>query len=329
MNLNYKLLVLLSLGLAACSSDDDNKPAVEEHSPYVTKVLEYLPAVGQHVNTLPKYEEGDTQETMNAKALKALQNNEMITLGGFGGYVVVGFDHTIQNIAGKKDFRVLGNAFQATMNPDPNAPFGGSCEPGVIMVAQDKNKNGRPDADEWYEIAGSAHVDATKEPWYAKAVAAGNDVKTCFNYEISYYRPEKEPTTAEEKKQYIRWEDNQGEKGYKIMNEFHSQSYFPSWVKSNKLTFKGTRLPQNGIDESGKGELYVLYGFRYGYADNAVNNTDGACIDIDWAVDASGKKADLSGIDFIKIYTGVNQENGNIGETSTEVVGVEDLHLLK
>lgn len=77
------------------------------------------------------------------------------------------------------------------------------------MVAYDKNQNGRPDDDEWYEIAGSAHEDATLELWYDKAVAAGNDVKTYRNYEITYYRPEKEPTTAEEREMYIRWEDNQ------------------------------------------------------------------------------------------------------------------------
>ena len=73
----------------------------------------------------------------------------------------------------KRDFRVLGNAFYSAANPDSGAPEGGSCEPGVIMVAYDKNQNGRPDDDEWYEIAGSAHEDATLELWYDKAVAAG------------------------------------------------------------------------------------------------------------------------------------------------------------
>lgn len=62
----------------------------------------------------------------------------MISLGGFGGYVVVGFDHTIANVVGKRDFRVLGNAFYSADNPDINAPEGGSCEPGVVMVAYDK-----------------------------------------------------------------------------------------------------------------------------------------------------------------------------------------------
>ena len=57
---------------------------------------------------------------MNEKVLAAIGNNKkgMISLGGFGGYVVVGFDHTITNVTGKRDFRVLGNAFYSAANPD-------------------------------------------------------------------------------------------------------------------------------------------------------------------------------------------------------------------
>ncbi len=35
----------------------------------------------------------------------------MISLGGFGGYVVVGFDHTITNVTGKRDFGYLAMLF--------------------------------------------------------------------------------------------------------------------------------------------------------------------------------------------------------------------------
>ena len=138
----------------------------KDATPYITKVLEYLPAVGQFVNELPEYEDGDTQEAMNAKALEYLADNQrsLVTLGGWGGYIVVGFDHTILNVPGKRDFRVLGNAFYANENKDPYD--GGSCEPGVIMVAYDANRNGKPDENEWYEIQGSAHVDHTKEPLF-------------------------------------------------------------------------------------------------------------------------------------------------------------------
>lgn len=306
------------------------EPPTDGATAYITRIFDFMPAVGQFTNDLPKYEEGDTQETMNAKVLEAIGNNKrgMVSLGGFGGYVIVGFDHTIQNVKGKRDFRVLANAFYANANPDPNAPEGGSCEPGIIMVAYDSNGNGIPDDNEWYEIAGSAHEDPTKELWYEKAKDSGNDVNLYRNYEITYYKPESEPTTAEGKERYIRWEDNQGNSGYKVKNAFHNQPYYPQWVNADKITFKGTCLPQNGIDESGQGNYFVLYKFRYGYADNETNTKDESAIDIDWAVNSKGQKVHLPGVDFIKIYTGVNQENGWLGECSTEVTSVEDLHIL-
>lgn len=323
---------LMAGGLTSCSdsSELDIQPPASDATPYITQVFDYVPAVGQFTNTMPEYKEGDTQETMNQKVLETIGNNKkgMISLGGYGGYVTVGFDHAIENKPGLCDFRILGNAFYSNANPNPDAPVGGSSEPGIIMVAYDKNGNGLPDEDEWYEIAGSAHHDPSQEAWYTQAQQNGNDVHTYKDYKITYYHPTKEPTTPEEKKQYIRWEDNKGNSGYKVMNQTHSQPYFPQWINSDKLTFKGTRLPQNGIDESGKENYFVLYQFRYGYADNALNTETASAIDIDWAVDAQGNPARLPGVNFIKIYTGVNQENGWLGECSTEISGIEDLHLL-
>lgn len=298
-------------------------------TPYITKVLDYRPAPGQFVNTMPEYEEGDTQETMNRKVLELIGNNErgLITLGGYGGYVTVGFDHTIENKPEQPDFRVLGNAFAAAVASSRGGD--GSCEPGIIMVAYDKNKNGKPDDDEWFEIAGSAHRG--DETWYEAASQYGNDVNLYKDYEITYYRPENDPDRfTETVDNYIRWEANQGEvkSGYKVKNIYHKQSYYPQWISEDRITFSGTCLPQNGIDKSGQGTNYILYQFAYGYADNASNGDENTKIDIDWAVDKDGKSANLPGVDFIKVYTGVNQENGWIGECSTEIMGIEDLHLL-
>lgn len=319
---------LYEFGVTVIFDETIDKP--EGSTAYITKVLDYMPAVGQFTNELPKYVEGDSQESMNMKVLEAIGNNNkgMITLGGFGGYVVVGFDHTIENVKGKRDFRVLGNSFYAAANPDSDAPDGGSCEPGVIMVAYDANKDGIPNDNEWYEIAGSSHIDPTQEPWYQKAIDAGCDVNLYRDYEITYYRPEKEPATSEEWDTYIRWEDNHGHEGYKVKNKFHAQPYYPLWATGDRLTFKGTCLPQNGIDESGQGNYFVLYKFLFGYADNEINTADDSAIDISWAVNGKGQYVDLPGVDFIKIYTGVNQENGWLGECSTEITGVEDLHIL-
>ena len=290
----------------------------KDASPYITKVLEYRPAPGQFVNTMPQYKEGDTQATMNEKALNAIGNNTkgMITLGGYGGYVTVGFDHTIRNAKDANDFLVLGNAFE------------NSSEPGIIKVAYDVNQNGQPDEEEWFEIAGSAHQAPKHELWYEQAKQAGNSVETYRDYSITYKKPAKEPTTNEEKENYIFWEDNKGHKGYKVMNQFHPQPYYPQWIKEGQLTFTGTCLPQNGINQ-GTDKNFVLPSFTYGYADNYPNNSADAEIDIDWAVDKDGKPANLPGVDFIKIYTGVNQENGRLGENSTEVCGVTDLNLTK
>ncbi len=305
------------------------EPEAEPFSPYLSQVHDYLPGIGQFVNKLPKYDEGDTKENMIAKVneLLAGEDASMITLGGFGGYVVFGFDHTVVNIPGKRDFRVKGNAFGAASNPRPDAPFGGSCEPGVIMVAYDRNKNNEPDADEWYEIAGSAHNPETSEPWYPMAEEAGNNIELIREYKITYFRPEEETEGAIA--EYIRWEDNRGNSGYKVKNAFHRQPYFPGWIDGDSYTLEGTLLPQNGIDESGQGNYFVLYAFDFGYADNYPNGHKKSGIDIDWAIDKDGNKVHLPGIDFVRVHCGVNQENGWLGECSTEVAGAEDLHLLE
>ena len=294
-------------------------------SPYVASVPMYLPAPGQFVNTIPEYEAGDTQADMNRKALEAIGGNArgMITLGSYGGYVVCGFDHTIANVPGKCDFKVLGNAFYADANPNPGASsLGGSCEPGIVMVAYDRNKNGKADDDEWYELAGSEYGKET----------------TVKNYEITYGRPEQghTPVAPPEEEQswnadagYIRWTDNLGQTGYVCKNIYHSQDYYPAWIADDELVFYGTLLPHNAMDESGTGSYWVLYAFPWGYADNRLNTESESDFDIDWAVDAKGNKVHLPGIDFVKIYTGVNQYCGWLGETSTEVMGVNDLHLIK
>ena len=312
----------------------------------IASVLDYMPAPGQFVNVLPEYEEGDTHEDMVRKAGEWLGGDEAyaITLGGWGGYVVVGFDHTIPNVAGLRDFRINGNAFDAVDNGRPDAPKGGSCEPGIVMVAYDKNKNGRPDEDEWYEIAGSGNFTTKTEAWYSIAVENGNDTDVFRDYEMTYYRPTREePEESAEPdnplayitiKDYIRWTDNRGNNEYKVKNVYHTQTYYPAWVDENQLTFHGIRLANNAINEGkfnpgiNSGSVYfVLYSFRYGYVDNSPNVDDNSAIDIDWAVDREGNPVELPGVDFIKVYNGVNQENGWLGECSTEVERGEDLHM--
>ncbi len=285
-----------------------------DYSPYISKVYEYRPAPGQFVNTMPQYEAGDSYDDMLRKVEESLSgtNDIMVSLGGFGGYVVFGFDHTVINHPGEKDFMILGNSFYELSGSDRK---GGSAEPGIVMVSYDRNCNGIPD-DDWYEIAGSEH----------------NSPATIRNYSITYHRPNPDREIISQGPlvdiNYIMWEDSEGTCSSMPKNNFHRQEYYPAWVEDDALTFSGTRLADNGVDVSGTGAYYVLYCYDWGYADNHPNDyADLNSFDISWAVDKDGMPVVLPGVDFVKVYTGINQYCGWIGETSTEICRAQDIHL--
>ncbi|MDE6317306.1 MAG: cell surface protein [Muribaculaceae bacterium] len=288
-----------------------------EYSPYITHVYEYCPAPGQFVNEMPRYEPGDTYHDILQKCEESISgtNDIMITLGSYGGYVTFGFDHTVINMPGKHDFRIWGNAFYELTNPEAR---GGSAEPGIVMVSYDRNCNGIPD-DDWYELAGSEYYKP----------------ETLHNYQITYSRPmpghipEEDDTGYLDDTIYIPWSDSEGATGYIAKNIFHSQDYFPRWVDGNELTFTGSRLAPNGIDLSGTGRYYVLYAYDYGYVDNHPNDyAELNSFDISTAVDSDGTPVHLPGIDFVRVYTGLNQYCGWLGETSTEIARAQDLHIV-
>ena len=287
-----------------------------EYSAYISKVYEYCPAPGQFVNEMPRYEDGDTYETILQKVEESISgtNDIMITLGAYGGYVTFGFDHTVINVPGEKDFRIWGNCFYELLQPDKK---GGSAEPGIIMVSYDTNCNGLPD-DEWYELAGSEY----------------DSKYTRHAYSITYRRPDpNREIVADEDNSlddiyYIGWSDNAGQKGYIAKNIFHNQDYFPKWINSDEITFSGSLLPNNAEDISGNGSYFVLYSYPWGYVDNHPNEyADLNSFDISWAVDSDGNPFNLPGVDFIRVYTGVNQYCGWLGETSTELSRAKDLHI--
>ena len=287
-----------------------------EYSPYISRVYEYCPAPGQFINEMPMYEEGDTYADILQKAEESIsgKNDIMISLGGYGGYVTFGFDHTVVNVPGEADFRIWGNAFYELTQPDKK---GGSAEPGIVMVSYDTNCNGLPD-DAWYELAGSEYHKPT----------------TLHGYTITYRRPDPAHTPQEDESgmlsdiHYIPWHDSEGRTGHMARNIFHAQDYYPKWVTDDEITFSGSLLAPNAQDLSGMGTYYVLYCYDWGYVDNHPNDYEALnSFDIGNAVDAGGNPVDLPGADFIRVYTGVNQYCGWLGETSTELCRARDLHI--
>lgn len=287
-----------------------------EYSPYIAHVYEYCPAPGQFINDMPRYEEGDTYADILQKAEESIsgKNDIMISLGGFGGYVTFGFDHTVVNVDGAYDLRVWGNTFYELTQPGKK---GGSAEPGIVMVSFDENCNGLPD-DAWYELAGSEY----------------HNPLTRRNYGITYRRPTPDHIAEADDDgiftdlHYIPWTDSEGQSGYIPRNMFHNQDYFPRWLTDDEISFRGTLLPPNGVDVSGMGTYYVLYSYAWGYVDNHPNDyADLNSFDFAMAVDDEGVPVELPGVDFVRVYTGLNQCCGWLGETSTELCRAQDLHL--
>ena len=275
------------------------RPVVTTSEVDWNKVYEFLPAPGQFVN------ENYTANTMAeaiAYAESRLRQTAYVSLGGFGGYIVLGFDHSIANDGGY-NFQVLGNS------------FAGSSEPGIVWVMQDENGDGQPN-DTWYELKGSEY---------------GKAGETYQDYEVTYYRPSA-PQMA------VAWTDNYGKTGTIDRIGSHEQDYYyPLWVATDTYTLRGTRLKHR----TSQGAIWTNGSFDWGYADN-FSPVDRLTDDINYdaaananhfrisdAVQLDGQPANLQYIDFIKVHTGVNVKAGVLGENSTEVFGAKDYNLIK
>lgn len=281
------------------------------------KVYEYTPAPGQFINELKTGGFDGSQTTPEAAITYAeARMNEVdrdgnpypnwVSLGGFGGYIVVGFDHSIDN-TGNYDLGILGNSFS------------GSSEPGIVWVMQDENGNGLPD-DTWYELAGSETGKA----------------ETIQNYAVTYYRPSGAGMP-------VQWTDNLGNSGeIDYLTQFHRQDYYyPLWIESDSYTLTGTCLAPRNYDASGNGSYWVNAEYDWGYADNfssidCLTGDDNVAADananhfkISNAIDFECKPIHLDYIDFVKVQVGVNAKSGWLGELSTEIFGFYDYNMKK
>ena len=279
------------------------------------KVYEYTPAPGQFINetktggfdgsqTTPEAAIAYAESRMSEVDRDGNPYPNWVSLGGFGGYIVVGFDHSIDN-SGDYDIGILGNSFS------------GSSEPGIVWVMQDENGNGLPD-DTWYELAGSETGKA----------------ETIQNYAVTYYRPSGTMMP-------VLWIDNLGNSGeIDYLTQFHRQDYYyPLWIESDSYTLTGTCLAPRNYDASGNGSYWVNAEYDWGYVDNfssidRLTGDENANADananhfkISNAIDFECQPIHLDYIDFVKVQVGVNAKSGWLGELSTEVCGFFDYNL--
>ena len=139
----YNLIILLA---ATC---------MMAYGQQIAEVIEYTPAPGQFINTAS----GSPEAALSLTT----ENGSLVSLGGFGGYIILRSSSAIVNDPNNPygvDFTIYGNAMSHW------------SEPGIVSVMKDDNENGVPD-ETWYELAGSDHFFSS----------------TITNYEISYTNP--------------------------------------------------------------------------------------------------------------------------------------------
>jgi hypothetical protein len=275
------LFLVFSCLLFSCKI---NEP--DTQSAYISNVFEYIYAPGQHALIAKS---SDISNFIG----EPMSDKGWLYLGGFGGFVVAGFDHNVINGNGV-DFEVYALA-------------GASPEPAVVYVMEDTNNDGKPN-EIWYELKGNQFENSKRDYWlrYYKASSASSN---------------------------IRWKDAEGNQGELIAYNNTSATWWWPSSSSDSITLYGTRLPDSyenhPVNEVNHWTVSTDL-FKLGYAEN-LYGTDydserGANqLDITNAIDEQGKSVNLSSIRFIKIQTGVFQQAGWLNEVSSEVRGAKDL----
>jgi hypothetical protein len=163
------------------------RPKTENSRRAVANCFDFTPAPGEFVGVYPitDFSEYATEESVRQRSQDKLDGKAVETgayfggwsLANIGGYLITGFDHSVEKRPEGKELRITSN-------------FMGFSEPGVVWVMQDSNGNGKPD-DVWYELKGSEY----------------NDPMGKHRYAITFFRPRLNDTSR------IPWRDNEGNSG--------------------------------------------------------------------------------------------------------------------
>lgn len=294
---------------------------VVAETPFATRVIDYSPAPGQWVNDFRFNNPSAALGQPFPGGLPSPDEFSLVSLGGFGGSIILAFDHTIQddllNPFGM-DAIVFGNAFWVSSNPNDHW-----AECATIEISLDVNGNGDAD-DRWYLIPGS-HIpdptgqflvvtwdddvaDDTYPPAFDTWIPPGlSGMWTTEAYELPgdlfgppvVTNPSLDPGV-------------EGIIGYAE----YSPTLLLGDLDADNVVDDPTIPPE---------EFYTVpddpleVGMTPG-------SGGGDAFDIAWAIHpATGKSANLPGFDFIRITTAVNVVFGALGEKSPEIDAVADV----
>ncbi len=321
------------------------------YSPFVSEVLEYRPAPGRQVyegfdsylENFKKAGKTVTQDNIISKCRSKFFRNERlfskgnlesspstVSLGAFGGYIVLAFDHSVQNLEGP-DIKVYG-ATEFLSGAQTIIP-----QPGVVFVAQDVNMNGQHDEDEpWYILNSGSYASTTPGDGPQEGLLLGCNVM----YRMATGVLEESTDKMDQEKHfyfpdYIMWSISGAEESSGSIAKLKKDkdfSYWPAWLpESEGLSFENAvRLPNNGV-ETWNGNILATHEWTWvnpsvQYA-NTVTCSQNGGLDLSSAIDMNGNPVELKEIHFVKIQTGVCQQIAIDGQCETLVSGVRDLHM--
>lgn len=357
-----------------------------------TGLVAFLPAPGQFVNEGANSSGwGGAFTKKDANTLKGIVEGYVstgVSLGSFGGYVVMDFGEPAKDATGKVTggiFNDAANAYGVDFTLYGNA-MGTWAEPGCVQVSQDGST--------WYTLAGSLHYQT---PTYTVATDETvtetdeeghplSDFKTItvsksgaiWNYSVTYTNPVAENDTLATGESGTTGKNvvysytglSENGKGRVLFNNWHRHNYFPllnnyfvgvnghtaldgivntisplalgdyasytpkaSSTVGAKLTMSGVRLmPASNstapdtflfgyVDCHPNGTLSTVQVNPYTTGRTSNDNSNGDPMDLSWAVDDNGNPVSLTSVRYVRVYTGVMQMNGIMGESSTEVLG--------
>lgn len=267
------------------------------------KLVEYRPALGNAVSIEARNVGGELTNAISVANLKLRKENKtLVYLGSFGGYATFEFDHVVQNLKNRYDFQVLR---------DINNRYYGRADV-VVWVSKDSKR--------WYRL--QSQYDSIA---YSGSYAAGPNGAAVDG----------DKTKFESDDKYL-FRTSAGDVKIPVKNG--ETELVPKWIAANWQThrYEGYLLKRQSWDrpKHDPSDPSVLIGYEmHQFSERAYNtpptgeNPNFYGMDIDWAVDESGKPVALNSIKYVKVATGVLEAPKTWGLLESSVTLVEDLNL--
>lgn len=277
-------------------------------SPFATRVVEYRPAPGQFVNDAAYNDPLDALGPPEGFGPSSGNNVSVVSLGGFGGYIILGFDRTVlddpRNPFGM-DSIVFGNAF-----------FVGNtsrhwAECATIEISLDLNANRLAD-DRWFLISGS-HTGLPQLAWTVRTWDTNIGDSTFPPSEASWIPPGRMGV----------WQTG----AFALPTELFGGNIIinPGGASFEAIWGYADYSPTLPLGDIPPGKFYA-------YPDEpftpgiSPGSGGGDAFDIAWAIDAqTGAAAELPGFDFIRVTTAVESLLLEINEKSAEIDAIADV----